>query len=219
MCSRGNKAGDEPRELERRFDGAMFEIYERAGRELGYWATRYLQMLRRHGGLATARRLLNTKATSDGYARLRDEARLDLTVEAHVLKPEYQSLFSAVELGMARSRLAYFNRPLEVLANPGEPVDPGLLRLLDDAAKAPADLRVEYRDRVAAFGQRAIQAMDAWVSGGGSPGFACMVLEKIGREDDPRAAVAALRRLRSRHPDWSAVIEAAITRVEAGRRA
>lgn len=108
------EAGPEPGdEVERRFDAAMFEIYERAGAELGYWATRYLHMLRRRGGLETARQLLAARTTSDGYARLREERRLDLTVEAHVLRPEFRSLFTARELERAGSRLAFYERAIE----------------------------------------------------------------------------------------------------------
>lgn len=192
----------------------MYEIYERAGHEVGYWATRYLQMLRRRGGLETAHRLLKAKTTSDGYARLRDAARLDLTVEAHVLRPDFQPLFSPEELAMARSRLAYFSRPLDGPAAADHIVDPQLQRLVDEAAEAPGDRRVDYRDRVAAFGLSAIRAMDAWVAEGRSPGFACMVLEAVG-QNDARAAAQALRRLRAERPDWEAIIRAAITRVEA----
>ena len=38
-------------EVERRFNRAMVAIYETAKRELGYNATRFLQMLSEHGGL------------------------------------------------------------------------------------------------------------------------------------------------------------------------
>ncbi len=94
-------------DLERRLDAAMMEIYERVGRELGYWATRYLQLVRARGGLGAARHLLHARATSDGYARLRDEGRLDLTVEAYVLRPEFAPLFTAEEIGLARNRLSF----------------------------------------------------------------------------------------------------------------
>ena len=85
-------------ELEQRFNAAMLEIYERAGTELGYWATRYLQLLRRRGGLEAARYLLRQKATSDGYQALREVGRLDLTVESLVLTPEFAALFTSEEL-------------------------------------------------------------------------------------------------------------------------
>lgn len=163
--------------LERRFDAAMMEIYERAGGEVGYWATRYLQMLRARGGLGTARRLLNARATSDGYARLRDAGRLDLTVEAYALRPEFEALFTAEELNLARDRLEYFGRPVEASDStsrqePTPATDPEWDRLLEEAAKAPADHRIDYRDQVAAFGVAAIQAMERWAENGRSPGAA-----------------------------------------------
>jgi hypothetical protein len=42
-------------EVERRFHRAMISIYETAKRELGYNATRFLQMISEQGGLAAAR--------------------------------------------------------------------------------------------------------------------------------------------------------------------
>jgi hypothetical protein len=52
------EASDAVDELECRFHRAMVGIYETAKRELGYNATRFLQMLSEQGGLATARQLL-----------------------------------------------------------------------------------------------------------------------------------------------------------------
>ena len=62
----------------------MTVIYETAKRELGYNATRFLQMISEHGGLATARQLLWSDKPSDGFTTLWSHHRLDLTVEAHV---------------------------------------------------------------------------------------------------------------------------------------
>jgi len=45
-------------EVERRFHGAMISIYNTEKRELGYNATRFLQMISEQGGLPTARQLL-----------------------------------------------------------------------------------------------------------------------------------------------------------------
>ena len=45
-------------DLERRFNGAMVSIYETVKRELGYDATRFVQMISEQGGLTTARQLL-----------------------------------------------------------------------------------------------------------------------------------------------------------------
>jgi hypothetical protein len=135
---------------EKRFDVAMKEIYESAGHDLGYWATRYLQMLRKKGGLATARYLLKAKTASDGYAHLRDSGRLDLILEAHVLRPEFARLFSPEELERARERFAYHEAAMRTEKAKRPPADPELVKLLGQVAAAgPAD-RIGYRDRVSA---------------------------------------------------------------------
>lgn len=46
------------------------------------------------GGLEYAHLLLEQEGTTDGFQRLTDEGRLDLTMEALVLKPEYADLFT-----------------------------------------------------------------------------------------------------------------------------
>ena len=92
-------------ETERRFHRAMISIYETAKRELGYNATRFLQMISEQGGLPTARQLLWSDAPSEGFTTLWERGRLDLTVEAHVLLDEFKSLFSDQDRDQARSRL------------------------------------------------------------------------------------------------------------------
>jgi hypothetical protein len=92
-------------ELERRFHGAMVGIYETAKRELGYNATRFLQMLSEQGGLATARQLLWSDTPSEGFTTLWERGRLDLTVEAHVLRGEFEPLFGEDDRTRARERL------------------------------------------------------------------------------------------------------------------
>ena len=91
--------------LETRFHQAMLEIYKRAKAECGYNATRFLGMLSEHGGLSTALYLLRASTVSEGYTALWERARLDLTVEAEVLKPEWQSLFAPEDLEVAQRRL------------------------------------------------------------------------------------------------------------------
>lgn len=84
-------------EVERRFDAAMLRVYQDAKREAGYNATRCLQMLSENGGVETARRLLHSEEVSDDFTALYMAGRLDLTVEAHVLRPEYVELFTEPE--------------------------------------------------------------------------------------------------------------------------
>jgi len=99
-------------EIERRFHRAMISIYGTAKRELGYNATRFLQMISEHGGLAAARQLLWSDAPSEGFTTLWERRRLDLTVEARILVTEFEPLFTDEERERARARLeAYGWRP------------------------------------------------------------------------------------------------------------
>ena len=63
-------------------------------------------MLREHGGLETAHRLMQSPQVSDGLTELWLRGRKDLTVEALVLRPEYAELFSDDERRRAAERLA-----------------------------------------------------------------------------------------------------------------
>ena len=94
-------------ELESRFDEAMMLIYVRAKNAAKYAANRYLQMLHDKRGLDTARTLVLAENPSDGYTALWERKRLDLTVEALVLQPEWLPLFDQEPglLARARSRL------------------------------------------------------------------------------------------------------------------
>ena len=94
--------------LERQFHVAMAQIYTRAKSEAGYNATRYLQMVAELGGLATAKQLLHASGVSDGFTHLWERHRLDLTVEALVLLPEWQGLFKSGELDIALDRLTSY---------------------------------------------------------------------------------------------------------------
>jgi len=68
-----------PAQVERRFHQAMVAIYETAKRDLGYNATRFLQMISPQGGLATAKQLLQDDRPQEGFTTLWMHHRLDLT--------------------------------------------------------------------------------------------------------------------------------------------
>jgi len=91
--------------IERQFNEAMVDIYRRAKAEAGYNATRFLSMVVERGGLETARYLLHAATVSEGYTALWERKRLDLTVEAMILRPEWQALFADVERRIAVNRL------------------------------------------------------------------------------------------------------------------
>jgi hypothetical protein len=92
--------------LEKEFDQAMFDIYRRADKEIGYRPTIFLDMLHRQGGVATAKQLISASRPSEGYTRLYEKNRLDLTVEAVVTdNPKWHPLFTEEDLGKALKRL------------------------------------------------------------------------------------------------------------------
>lgn len=98
-------------DLERKFHLAMREIYLTAKKECGYNATRFLQLISEKGGLAAAKQLILKQ--SDGFSTLNHYKRLDLSVEAHVLKPEFQNLFTEEERVICKKRLedcGYFKK-------------------------------------------------------------------------------------------------------------
>jgi hypothetical protein len=92
--------------LEGQFDQAMLDIYSLAGLATGYWAGYFLRSVRKDGGLVAARKLLWKNGTSAGFERLKAEGRLDLSMEALMLKPEFRELFTEEELARAGDRLA-----------------------------------------------------------------------------------------------------------------
>lgn len=92
-------------DLRRQFHEDMKEIYTRAKKECGYVASRFLQMLGEKGGIDTARSLILKDGGTDGFAKLWEMGRLDLSVEALVLKEEYKELFTEEERKICKERL------------------------------------------------------------------------------------------------------------------
>ena len=88
--------------LRQQFHEEMYRLYREAA-EFDYYPTRFLQMVDDYGGVEAARRLIGRM--TDGFTRLYCEGRLDLSVEAVVIQPQWQPLFSEEEIAQARQRL------------------------------------------------------------------------------------------------------------------
>jgi len=93
--------------LKLKFHRAMLNIYHTAKKDLGYNATRFLQMLSSPDeSIRTAKRFVLSSKPSDGFAELWKRNRLDLTVEALVAyETAYSQLFTDEEREAARARL------------------------------------------------------------------------------------------------------------------
>ncbi|OCC25306.1 hypothetical protein MB02_01130 [Croceicoccus estronivorus] len=73
--------------------------------KLGYNPTGFFELINRLGAVAAARKLLQTNAPSNGFVRLWEMKRTDLTVEHIALEEPWSSLFDENELREARRRL------------------------------------------------------------------------------------------------------------------
>lgn len=91
--------------LAAQFEDEMYNTYQVAAKQYKYRPTLFLQMIQQHGGVGAAKILVAKDAPSDGFRRLWDLGRLDLTAEALILKPQYASLFTEEERAKARQRL------------------------------------------------------------------------------------------------------------------
>ena len=91
--------------LEQEFRTEMMAGIEDAKREFGYTPTYFLRMVAEHGPVATCRILLAAPEAQEGFTRLWEWGRLDLTMEAQVCDPKYMLLFTADERAIARRRL------------------------------------------------------------------------------------------------------------------
>lgn len=89
------------------FQTEMESIFERE-RELSLCSTRFIEGVRRYGGVGYARRLLD-KAESDlppnTFTWLRKQRRLDLTAEYYVVQDRFRSLFTPSQIEVAQWRL------------------------------------------------------------------------------------------------------------------
>jgi hypothetical protein len=101
-------------QLEPEFHEEMVLIFHKSEKATGYWPRRILQKVRKVGGLQAAREWLGPgKDLSPGLQRLAKEKRIDLSMEALVLKEPWSQLFTEDEIKQARRRLAAASKMVE----------------------------------------------------------------------------------------------------------
>lgn len=93
---------------EARFHREVMDGFETAKRQYKYNASYFLRMVSEDGAVGAAKRLLAKDTVSDGFTTLLMHNRLDLTIEAYVIKPEYAELFTVEEIATAKRRLDEF---------------------------------------------------------------------------------------------------------------
>lgn len=92
-------------ELSSRFQLDMKQAVTRMVRELNYHPTVFQRMLADYGGVGAAKRLLMSPNYQAGFETLFEHRRLEWSVEAHVILPWYQPLFTFDEVFTAEDRL------------------------------------------------------------------------------------------------------------------
>ena len=99
-------------ERERQFASEMDRGIETLKQEIGYNATRWRQMIYDHGAVGAAKRLLDSPSdVSDGFTKLWEHSRLDMSVEWYVLV--YDDLFTDTERDVAYRRLKLYEVPVD----------------------------------------------------------------------------------------------------------
>lgn len=88
------------------FDKELRKIHGIWKTDLKYNAARFIQMIDAQGGLNTAKALLDNQNYSEGLTRLWEEKRLDISMEATVLKEPWNNLFTEQQLKIAKIRLS-----------------------------------------------------------------------------------------------------------------
>lgn len=86
------------------FHAAMMDLYERS-RDLDIFVDDAIRRLEKDGGVEMARRLLRESSAKAGLMRLWQAERLDISVEALVLRERFRPLFTEEERARAAERL------------------------------------------------------------------------------------------------------------------
>ncbi|MBA4107086.1 MAG: hypothetical protein C0485_15175 [Pirellula sp.] len=97
--------------LEQDFHLLALKVYYDAMQAVGYSAKRYLQKVRRSGGVAAAKYWLHPSkgdVAQSGFLELVNHDQLELSLEAQVIREPWSSLFTQEEIETARARLARY---------------------------------------------------------------------------------------------------------------
>jgi hypothetical protein len=94
--------------LEEDCHSKMLQIYHQEKEHCNYNATRFYQMANEKGGLATAKALLASQEPQSGLTTLWECGQLDLSMEALMIDPRFEPLFSEEERETAMERLVAY---------------------------------------------------------------------------------------------------------------
>lgn len=96
----------EERDRAGEFEAALFEASASWKREARFVWPRLTTMVTRYTAVGLAKRQVLKVGVAPGFQKLKDAGRLDLTIEALVLRPDFAPLFTREDKSAARRRLA-----------------------------------------------------------------------------------------------------------------
>ncbi|QCT01390.1 hypothetical protein E6C60_0668 [Paenibacillus algicola] len=99
----------------RSFQKTVVDAYNTARKECGYNASVFIQLIHEHGAVKVAKDFLVKNRATTGFEKLWEKQRLDLTIEASVLLPQYKVLFTAAERRTAFERLKEYGYVIQGL--------------------------------------------------------------------------------------------------------
>lgn len=180
---------------------------------LGYRPTQFKQMLSAQGGSATVRQLLAKGKPSDGFTRLWELGRLDLTVEALVVETKWRLLFDSILVQQAERllkqsgyRFTPFSGAAAASAVPQAPAGPTAPAKQPAPALQPRPSRPKNTQSFSAFcaflGAPLANRADRWCGYNPSRGFAVFTLWADRLQGD-------------RYVLWDATLRAGDTRIGA----
>lgn len=180
---------------------------------LGYRPTQFKQMLGAQGGSATVRQLLAKGKPSDGFTRLWELSRLDLTIEALVVETKWRLLFDPILVQQAERllnqsgyRFVPFSGAAATGVTPQAPASPTAPAKQPAPAVPPRPPRPKNTQSFSAFcaflGAPLANRADRWCGYNVSRGFAVFTLWADLLQDD-------------RYVLWDAALRSGDTRIGA----
>ena len=92
--------------LEVQLEQELLNACQLCHKNYGYHPARFLQMLKENGPVLTAIKLVMDKSFHEGFTKMWEFGRLDLTLEAIILREPYCQLFNEEVIERARERLS-----------------------------------------------------------------------------------------------------------------
>ena len=92
-------------ELANKFHAALEQTNELAKKHCNHNPKRIVIMMAQYGAVETAKMLMAGNPSTSGYLIAAVCGRLDITIEATMLRPEFAPLFTETELHEAKNRL------------------------------------------------------------------------------------------------------------------